>query len=69
MKNDITEQLVHKTSNLLAAIYTFCEPALESGEGMREALEEILKIGVEVEITSSLLVKCFVLRSCHGRQN
>ena len=49
MKKETAEKLVHKTSNLLAAIYTFGEPALERGEGMARALEEILGIGGQVE--------------------
>jgi len=43
--------LVHKVSNLLGAIYAFGEPALQTGEGMREALAEILRCGEQVERT------------------
>ena len=49
MERELTEKLVHKVSNLLAAIYTFGEPALDSGQGMAEALREILAVGQEVE--------------------
>jgi len=49
MKRETVEKLVHKTSNLLAAIYTYGEPALERGEGTAQALREILAIGDQVE--------------------
>ncbi len=43
------ESLVHRISNLLSAIYAFGEPAQATGEGMKEALGEILSAGARLE--------------------
>ncbi len=43
------ERLLHRLSNLVSTIYTFGEPAQATGEGMKEALEEILSAGARLE--------------------